>query len=486
MSVFLRTLRLAVLVAWGLGLASCGSEADNKALFRMIQASPDLAPVNFLVDGVVLRASIDYKGGTGFLSVTPQTYTFGLDAILPGEDGLAVATPVFTPVAQAVAIGREYTLITVGKDSGDLQPLVVENPIEDVPSGNARLQFVHAAPDVPPLVDIYLTAVPVLPAVLPDLSTQVPIAQVTYAAQPAPRQLVQTGTYVIRVTLPGSTVPVFQSVEFGLTQGNDLLIVAVDNLATGAAPISLVVGGGFRGFFNPEGTADILDKDTPSDLRVVQVSPDAPAMNILGTRPQEAGTPPPPLREVTFATGLNYLDATGYVPAIPDDYSLRGVTTADPTAATPLFTASAPLALGQRSTLFVIGRALTTPSTFDPLVLTDEIRSVFGAGQLRIVDASPASIVVDVYILKAGTAITDVSPTLQNVSLRNATPYLPLFPQNYTVTFTTAGTPTILVAVDVAATSGTVQTAILVDAPRPEVLSTGLPPTVLLLNDLAS
>ena len=506
MSVFPRTLRLAVLGACGLGLvlglASCGSEADNKGSFRMIQASPDLAPVNFLVDGVALRSAIEYKGGPGFLSVTPKTYTFAVEAILPDEHGLPVTEPVIEPVAQAIAEGREYTLITLGKasvadaapnDTDALRPLVIENLIEDVPAGNARLQLVHAAPDVPAVVDIYLTAVPVAPGVLPDLSTQTPIAQVTYGAQPAPRQLVQTGTYIIRITLPGSTVPVFQSNNIGLNNGNDLLIVAVDNNLVGPAPISLSISSGFRGFFTPVGTAELLDKDTLTNLRVVQVSPDAPTMNILGTRPQEPAIPPstvlPPLREVTFATALNYLDFTGYVSTFPDTYSLRGVRTADPTATTPLFTVfpnPTPLALGQRATLFVIGLALTTPSTFDPLVLPDEIRSVFGEGKLRIVDASLAAGVVDVYILKAGTSIADVSPTLQNLSSRLATPYLPLFPQDYRVTFTTAGTKTVLAAVDIAATSGTVQTAILVDAPRPDATSDGKPPAVLLLNDLAS
>ncbi len=500
MSVLLRPLRLAVLVTCGLGLASCGSEADNKGSFRMIQASPDLAPVNFLVNGVALVSAIDYKSGPGFLSVTPKTYTFAVESILPDEDGQVVTEPVIAPVAQAIAAGREYTLITLGKASAAtgapeaLRPLVIENEVEVVPVGNARLQFVHAATDVPAVVDIYLTTVPVAPAVLPDLSTQTPIAQVTYGAQPAARQLVQTGTYVIRVALPGSTVPVFQSINVGLSNGSDLLIVAVDNNLAGPAPISLAISSGFRGFFTDEGTEQLLDKDTLSNLRVVQLSPDAPAMNILGTRPQEPAIPPstvlPPLREVTFATGLNYLDATGYVAVIPDTYSLRGVRTADPTATTPLFTVfptPTALALGQRSTLFVIGRALTTPSTFAPLVRPDEIRSVFQEGKLRIVDASPSSGVVDVYILKAGTPITeDVPPTLQNLSPGVATTHLVFFPQDYRVTFTMAGSKTELAAVNVAATSGTVHTAILVDAIRPDATSPGTPPAVLLLNDLAS
>jgi len=473
-----RWLRRALLLALSVALASCGNDPDNDTAFRLIQASPDLPLVNLLVDDVVLRAAIDYRGGPGFLTVTPRTYKFGIEASVVGQDGLFINVPIVQPVQTSLEAGTEYTLVSIGKAAtGTVQPLIIENPIEAVPGGNARLQFVHAAPDVPAVVDIYLTTVPASPSLLPELSTQTPIAQVTYGQQPAPRQLVLPGTYVIRVAVPGATEPVFVSNEITLSDGNDFLIVAVNNISAGLSPISLAVNSGFRAFFNPVGTFDIFDKDALAELRVVQVSPDAPALDIIGIG--DSGLEP----ERTFATGLTYLADTGYVPTVPDTYTVRGVPSSDPGTATPLFTITGTLPVAVPTTLFTTGLV----DNIDPLVLPGDIRPVFAQGKLRIVDASPSSDTVDVYILAAGTDFADpaVTPTLQNLALRSATPYLPFFPRNYTVTFTVAGTKTVLAAAEVAATEGTVQTAILVDAVRVDSSSDGKPPAVLLTNDLA-
>ncbi len=478
MMTFRRWLRRTLLLALGVALASCGSDINNNTAFRLVQASPDLPLVNLLVDDVILRAAIDYRGGPGFLTVTAKTYKFGIEASVVGQDGLFINVPIVVPVEQSLEAGTEYTLIAIGKAAtSTVQPLIVENPIEGVPVGNSRLQFVHAAPDVPPVVDIYLTAVPTLPALLPDLATQTPIAQVIYGEQPAPRQLVLPGTYVIRVAVPGSTEPVFESFEITLSEGNDFLMVAVDNISSGPSPISLAVNSGFRAFYNPVGTFDIFDKNTQSELRVVQVSPDAPAMDIIGDR--DTGTDIEP--ETTFATGLTYLADTGYVPTIPDTYTVRGVPTSDPATTTPFFTITGTLPIAVPTTLFTTGLV----DNIDPLVLPGDIRPVFAQGKLRIVDASPSSDAVDVYILAAGTDFADpaVAPTLQNLVLRSATSYLPFFPRNYTVTFTVAGSKTPLATAEVAATEGTVQTAILVDAVRVDSSSDGKPAAVLLTND---
>jgi hypothetical protein len=452
----------------------------------MIQASPDLPLVNLLVDGAILRAVIDYKDGPGFLTVTPQTYAFSFEAPVVGSDGAVIDVPITPTVRKALVAGNEYTLVVIGKASADpadttrsVRPLIIENRVEDVPQGNARLQFVHAAPDVPTVVDIYLTAVPAPPALLPDLSTQAPIAQVAYGEQPAARQLVPPGTYVIRVTLEDSKVAVFDSGEITLSNGTDFLLVAVDNTAAGSSPISLAVSSGFRVFFNPAGTFDILNKDSPSELRVVQVSPDAPALDVVGDPATTDSL------ERTFATDLAYLEPTGYVPTIPDSYTVRGVKTSAPDATPPLFAVTGNLIIGQRTTLFTTGLVATS---INPLVLPGDIRPVFAQGKLRIVDASPASATVDVYILAPGKdfADPDVPPTLQSLVLRSSTTYLPLFPRNYTVTFTVAGSKELVATAEVAATAGTVQTAVLVDEVRVDDMSTGKPAAVLLLDDRSS
>jgi len=359
-------------------------------------------------------------------------------------------------------------VLAIGKDATDsVRSLVIENPIEDIPDGNARLQVVHAAPDAP-TVDIFLTA----PGA--DLLAATPIAQVTYGDQPAARQLVPPATYVIRVTpagVPGTVL--FASGDIVLANRSDLLLVAITNTATGPSPISLLVSQRF-------GTAEILDKDTPSDLRVVHVSPDAPALNVIGD-PATTASP-----EVTFASGLTYLGHTDYVSAPPDTYTVRGVKTSDPTPTTAPFTFLRLLSAGQRATALAAGLLLATPPTLDDLVLADDIRPVFAEGKLRIVHAAPAGGTVDVYIQPPATDIATVDPTLRNLVLRSATGHLAFAPGNYTVTFTEAGSKTnVLATAAVAATAGTVQTAILVDEVRVDAGSDGKPPAVLLLDDLA-
>ncbi|MBL8199996.1 MAG: DUF4397 domain-containing protein [Chromatiales bacterium] len=464
MTRFPRTVRLAALLALSLFLASCGGggDIDNELAFRVIHASPDSPPVNILVDGVPLRSGVNYKGGTGFFFVTPRDYRFGIQAIVPGGNLLLVDRTV------PLAAGSEFTVLAIGK-AGDpgpktVQSLIVENPIEEIPADNTRLQFVHAAPDTP-TVDVYLTGQD------DDLLAAVPIDQVTYGQDPAARQLVPSGPYRIRVTPVGDPATVL--FDSGLLPGfgsrGDLLIVLVQNTAAGTSPVSLVINNRFETF-------EVLDAGSGSALRVVHVSPDAPALDVVGD-PSVTATP-----EETFAGGLTYLGNTGYVSVPPERYAIRGVKTSDPSPATPLFAFTRDLLAGQRATLFANGLLATITGQVAP----DDIRSVFTEGKLRLLDASPSSGIVDVYIVEAGTDINSVDPTFRNLGLGTVTGHLGFTPKAYTITFTTAGTKTVLASENVAATPGTVHTVILRDAVRVDEASDGKPPAVLVLDDLAS
>ena len=357
------TLRLAPLFVACVVLASCGGGTlQNEAAFRVIHVSPDSPVLNVLVDGVGLSA-LNYSSGTQFYFVTPRNYDFSFQAVLPGDDTVAVDKPG-TPILA----GTEYTLLAIGKAAtpvpqpGSLQGLLIQNPIEDIPADKARLQLVHAAPDAPPMLDVYLTAKDPLTGYA-DLVTETPIDQITYGDVPADRIQVVAGIdYVIRITEAGVKAPVlFDSGEFlatnQLRSRADFLLVVVANTAAGDKPISLVIN-------DRRSNALVLDKDATSDLRVVHVSPDAPALDVKGVgtqvvplvcTPQVSPCPavdPPP---VLFASGLTYLGNTSYVGTLQDTYNLSGVLTSDPNPTTALFTVSRFFAIGQRATLLAIG-----------------------------------------------------------------------------------------------------------------------------------
>ncbi len=452
--------RAALLLVATVVLASCGGggSIDNELSLRIIQASPDAPLVNFLIDDVRVRQFVDYRGGYGSIFATPGTYDFAVEAILPGEDELIIPT-----TAIPLSAGKDYTFIVIGKNAdGPVELMEFDSPIETVPAGNVRVQVAHAAPGLDPL-DVYFTA----PGDI--LSVAVPIGQATYGNADA-RQLVPVGTYVISVTPAGMPDTVlFESGEIALQSGRDLLLVAVANTTTDtdSVPISLVVN-------ELRTTLDILDKDLRSELRVVHVSPDAPALDVVGEPATEGAA------NVPFASGLTYLGYTGYVSAPPDIYNVNGATTAEPD--TVIFNFARTLFAGQQATALAIGLL----ATINDLVLVDDIRSVYAEGRLRIVNAAPGSGAVDVYILEPGTPIESATSGVFNFGLGGATAHLGYEPGNYTVTFTVAGDKTMVLATaEVAATAGTVQTAILVDAVRVDENSDGKPASVLLIDDLA-
>jgi hypothetical protein len=302
------------------------------------------------------------------------------------------------------------------------------------------------------------------------LSAAVPITQATYGNSPGARQLLPVDTYVISVTPAGMPDSVlFESGEITLQSGRDLLLVAVANTTTDTdvVPISLVVN-------ELRSTTEIQDKDLPSELRVVHVSPDAPALDVTGD-PARVGA-----ANVPFAIGQTYLANTGYIGTVPDNYTVNGASTAAP--GTVLFSFNQTLFSGQQATALAIGLL----ATINDLVLADDNRSVYAEGRLRIVNAAPGSGAVDVFILETGTAIQSANANVVNFGLGAATTQFGYEPGNYTVTFTVAGDKSMVLATaEVAATAGTVQTAILVDAIRVVANSNGKPASVLLIDDLA-
>jgi hypothetical protein len=349
-----------------------------------------------------------------------------------------------------------------------VQSLIIENTTAEVPANNARLQLLHAAPDAPE-VDIYVTE--------PDasLTASTPAARLAYGDEATDRLLFPSGDYQVRVTPAGDPDTVlFDTGEITLRNRDDLLVLAVASTAPGNAPISLLVSDRFT-------TAEVLDKDTPTALRVVHASPDAPALDVIGARP-EPPEPDPPLPEVTFADDLTYLQFTPYVLAEPDTWTIRGVKSSEPDPETPPFSFARALGIGQRTTVLAVGLL----ENIDDLVLADEIRPIYTEGRIRIVNLGLGTGVVDVYVVEAGTDISTVAPTLPGVGVGIATAHLGFTPDNYTVSFTLPGTKTVLASQAVPATESTVHTVILVDEVRVDEESDGKPPGVLLLDDLAS
>jgi hypothetical protein len=431
-------------------LVGCSDSNNNRPdqppppTFRVqaLHASPDAPKVNLSI-GTSTISNVDYKVGTGALEKNVGTYTVKVDGILPSGTATVIG-----PVDVAFAADTLYSIVAVG-DVADIEALVLQQPDTPVPAGSVRLRVLHAAP-MAPQVDVYLTA----PGT--NLSASAPAGTFAFGENLGPVE-VPAGDYQVRVTPAGdASSVVYDTGTITLAAGGNLLLTAVENTGTGAAPISLVVQDG-------SGSSEILDVATPADLRVVHASPDAPAVDVVVN-----GDFASPL-----VSDLMFREFTSFLSVPADSYNVK-VTDSATQGLVPI-DVDLDLEAGTRYTVLAVGFL----SALEPLVATDDPRPIATQAKVRIIHASPSAQNVDIYVTAPGTDINTVAPTLAAVPFKANTGFLALAAGSYDVTVTLAGTKTAAIGpATITVANGGVYTAIARDAD-----GGGVPLGLILMDD---
>ena len=403
---------LALLLG-ALSLSGCSSSSsddpvpgpDPTSELRVLHASPDAPKVNVLAGGEAVLEGVDYKIGSGYLTVPAGTLTVAVDGILPGSSTATVIGPVDLDLES----GTRYTVVAFG-EVADIEPLVVTVPVATIGSNETRVQVLHAAPAAPE-VDVFVvepgTSDPMGLAPLGAFDQKETLGPVTVPA----------GEYRILVTLAGDTGVVFDSGPVMLTGGADLLLTAVNNTATGASPISLVAMDG-------AGSFAILDTNTPANVRVVHASPDAPAVDVVVNN--DFVTP--------LVPGLTFPETTAYVAPPPGDYNIKVAPAGTMTA---VIDADVVFAAGERYTVIAVG--LVSDLSIEPLVLVDDSRRVATEARVRLVHASTLAGEVDIYVTASGADLGASTPAFTAVPFKADTGYVSLPAGTYDVTVTATG-----------------------------------------------
>lgn len=398
-------------------------ECAATPLIRALHASPDAPAVNIWVNGATALTDVDYTQGSGFLAVVEENVV-QVEAITPAGNVVVIDENI------NLDYNTEASVIAVNTVADGIRALaVVNNSGERIADGYFRAQVVHASASAPP-VDVYVTALGAdLIGSAPVNGAMTPLAFEDFTG----RLEVPAGFYQIRIAVAGDATKtaVFDSGEIELPAGADLMIVAVDNVGPGNSPVTLIVLDGTT-------AAQLKDANTPASVVAVHLSPDAPAVDILAdvnaTPENEAIAL---VRNVSFG---DYCDISS-VPA-PGDYTISIAANADNNIVALQF----PLAVnqGDEATAIVSGFLSQGSPAITALPLAGDTRSVFTETKLRITHAAPSTAEVDLYLVAAGTDISDpmVTPTIPAVPFGASTSMLSIANGMYDAIVTPQGSKT--------------------------------------------
>ncbi|GGG78407.1 DUF4397 domain-containing protein [Edaphobacter dinghuensis] len=198
------------------------------------------------------------------------------------------------------------------------------------------------------------------------------------------------------------------------------------------------------------GCQGLISALSSSQVRIVDVSPDAPNLDIYQSHD-------------VLAYSLGFGTITSYVPVTPGTYTIA----ANSTGTAQVISSAKNTFLPSTQYTVLIGDTAAGPQS---LTLKDQSQPA-PAGQiaLRFIGQAPRSGAVDIYLLPSGQTLADVRPIAANVSLGSNTGYLNAPAGTYTLVMLPAGSPSIgttpaaYAGTQVSYADGSARTMILID-----------------------
>ena len=234
----------------------------------------------------------------------------------------------------------------------------------------------------------------------------------------------------------------------------------MQNTGPGTAPVVLAV------VDSAGNDSTIFNVGTPSSVRVVHDSPDAPPVAVILD-----GNVTTPL-----VPSLAYPDFTAYVAVTPGVHDLE-VTAASNTAAA-LINQSVNLYEGGIYSVYAVGDL----AEIGPLITFDDDRRLATQAKLRIIHGSPSAGPVDVYLTAVGANIATLSPTYGALTFTEDTNFVSYAAGTYALTITPAGSKTAAIGpLSVTLKNTGIYTAVARDA-----AGGGAPFGLILLDDFAA
>lgn len=341
---------------------------------RVINASPDAPNLDVYVNGQRVLRNVRFRQVTGYVTVTP-----GESLVHMVRAGRSLARgPVYIEQTVTMEHGKAYTVAAAGL-LANVKGLTFTDDWDAPGKGQAKVRVVHLSPDAP-AIDVFAA----------PIGTQESAKVVSNLAfgQASEYVLINSGGWNFDVKAAGT----------------DQTALMLDGMTVGEGRTSTVFAVGLLNGRPALSGAPVVDaRATPSRLRVLHASPDAPAVDVYlnGARA---------LRNVRYRQISNYLDV------LPGEHRIQIVPAGKTLAAGPVVIDTT-LNIEKGKVYAVAAAGLL--ANIKPVVAVDagdqpqQVR-----GQVRVWHLSPDAPAVDVVFTQGNAA-----PLAQGLAFEAVTLY---------------------------------------------------------------
>jgi hypothetical protein len=450
-------------------LGSCKNvlnDEDESFHLRVVNLLENSPAVQYYLDSTSIQ-SATYLGATSLGAARPGTHTLSLKAVRPASlnsDDTTDAIELPGSFSQDYGRDRDYTVFAYGS-LNDVHTFLIDEPSDQdkVEDDFIEWQMVNATPNLPS-VEVYLTAPEA------NINSAEKVATIDFGARTTPAKVKlfrrsdvtdEEASLFVDMTFelrdPNTGARLFNSGKVRVAEQTRLLFAIARNIGPGPSGLVLI---GLDG-----NTSTLQDTDDQAVVRVVQVSSDTPALDII--RGSSLNTP--------LAQNVAFRAHSAYVHVPTGDVDLIAV----PTGSTNvfLFVEEFSAFRGGAYSAYAVGPL----ATVDASVLTDDRRSVPTQSKFRFLNAAPSQIDgdgVDIYVTLPGQPLdfdsTDDQDTKDDApQFRRATTlkfslssdYVILKSGTYQVRVAATGTSRMLLDTQITVADGSVQTLVLNDDP---------------------
>lgn len=253
------------------------------AQLRVINASPDAPPMDVYVNGELISRRVAYGGVTGYNMIDPGDARVQMvRAFIP----LGLATP-FVDASFKLERDKAYTLALSGM-SDQIKPLLYTDEYDGPGKGLARIRMLNLSPNAP--------AVDVVGVPIGSTETITPVKNLAYTKASA-YVTMKSGEWNFAIKPTGALTSLIQLDETAVPEGQT---------------ISVFLIGVVNGRPKLETDSAVDGTATPSQLRFLNASPDAPALDLY-------------LDGNSQLNKVGYQDISNYIDVLEGEYQIQVV-----------------------------------------------------------------------------------------------------------------------------------------------------------------